>query len=147
MTPNQLSSALLFLLCTSPVRAEAQLIVPGPPTLISDVCDNLKPIYPNTQLTDIGDGLFTTATAYPNLNYAGFHEDYDRYPYTVVIYNPVNSAVPNPAGGVCWTASVNYLEGDPGTQVYDNPTTCYSNDACRITMAGPRPRKVIESRD
>lgn len=125
----------------------AQLIVPGPVAPVSGICADWKALYPHTQITNNGDGIATSAAAFPNRNYAGYNDGYADAPYTVVIYNVTNfPGVPDPAGGTCTVGYVNYLKGDPGVTVYNLPDPCYKNAACRNLLKN-RPAQILVNLD
>lgn len=119
--------ALCALLSTVQLAA-AQVIVPGPAVPLSALCDDYKAFYPVTTVTDLGDGVATTTTSFPGWQYHGYADD-SRV--AMVIYDRVER------GGTCWTASVSFLEGDPGAPIWNNPDTCYSTIECRDRLRGP----------
>lgn len=134
-----LSTLAFSVLHIGATNASAGIIGNGPVMPVSKLCRDYQALYPNTSLTDIGDGLVTTVSSYENVWHAGYAKDFEEYPYVAVIFD--RKLQPAPAGTdleFCVVASVHYLEGDPGRQVYNLPDTCYFDARCVPSSRTPK---------
>lgn len=129
--------------------AQAQAIVAGPTSPTSQLCADYMDIYPRTDITSISDGhAGFVYQSFSEIMYTGYGEPDDERRYTLVLYSPqfqVQILYRDSEGKLepCWTAKVNWVEGDPGRIVYRNGSICYRNRFCRDALLGPQePPKI-----